>query len=400
MSPSWAPDDKKLAFLSDVKGKNQVVIQDFQGKEYLFLGLKEGEEAFEDQDIGWAPTGDKVYYIVSKHSRTSLYEHPLDGEKTALSFPRGTVFFNKISRNGKTVVALHSSVSSPHSIYLYETESGKVFALTSREYKVNLAELAKSKSVWYKSSDGLKIHAWYLPAASGVSPYPAVVWPHGGPWWQWYDEWDPYSQSFSQNGFAVLAPNFRGSTGYGAEFRNMDLSDPGGGDLEDVVSGAEWLAKQPEIDKSKIAIMGGSYGGFMTLIALTKKPEVFAAGVASVPITDWLEMYELSDAEFRDFIEELFEGPPEKREQLCRDRSPITHISQIKAPVLITCGRHDSRCPIQPVEKFVKKLKEMHHPYEFRVEEKEGHGFARVKAQIREVTTRVEYLKKTLSVRT
>jgi len=92
--------------------------------------------------------------------------------------------------------------------------------------------------------------------------------------------------------FAVLAPNFRGSTGYGAEFRNMDLSDAGGGDLEDVVYGAKWLARKPEIDGSKIAIMGGSYGGFMTLIALTKKPEVFAAGVAYVPVTDWLEMYD------------------------------------------------------------------------------------------------------------
>jgi len=87
---------------------------------------------------------------------------------------------------------------------------------------------------------------------------------------------------------------------------------------------------------------------------------------------------------------------PEKKERLYRDRSPITHISQIKAPVLIVSGRHDSRCPIQPVEKFVKKLREMHHPHEFRVQEKEGHGFARVEANIQEVRTAVEYLRKTL----
>jgi len=406
MSPSWAPDDKKLAFISNVKGKNQVVIQDFQGDEYLFLGLEDGEEAFEEQEIGWTPTGDKVYYIVSKHSRTYVCEHLFHGEKTALPFPRGTVFVSKISKNGKTTVALHSSMSSPHSIYLYETVSGKVFPLTSRDYKVDLAKLAKPKSVWYKSSDGLKIHAWYLPARYGAPPYPAIVWVHGGPWWQTFDTWSsrgsgpPYLQSISQSGFAVLAPNFRGSTGYGAEFRNMDLSDPGGGDLEDVVSGAEWLAKQPEIDKSKIAIMGASYGGFMTLIALTRKPEVFAAGVAEVPVTDWLEAHKLSDVSVRSWDYELFEGPPEKREQLYRDRSPITHISQIKAPVLITCGRHDSRCPIQPVEKFVKKLEKMHHPHEFIVEEKEGHGFARVEALIRGVTTEIEFLRKVLGVRT
>lgn len=398
MLPSWSPDDRKLAFLSDVKGKNQVVVQDFQGEEHLFLDLKEGEEAIDVAYVGWAPTSDKVYYIVSKHSRRTLYEHPLDGEKNALPFPKGTIFYNKISKDGKTIVAGHSSMSSPHNIYLYKTESGIVTPLISKKYKVNLAELAKPRSVWYRSSDGLKIHAWYLPAGCGEPPYSVVVWPHGGPWYQTNDMWNPGLQSLSQSGFAVLAPNFRGSTGYGAEFRNMDLSDPGGGDLEDVVSGAEWLAKQPEIDSSKIAICGGSYGGFMTLMALTRKPEVFAAGVAAVPVTDWLEMYHLSDAVFRKFMEELFEGPPEKKKELYRDRSPIAYISQIKAPVLISCGRHDSRCPIQPVEKFVKKLKEMNHPHEFIVEEKEGHGFARVEALKRQVKTIVEYLKKTLGM--
>jgi len=396
--PSWAPDGKKLAFLSDVKGKNQVVIQDFRGKEHFFLSLKEGEEAMDYQGPFWAPTRDRVYYAVNKHSRTSLYEHPFDGEKTALPFPEGTILFYRVSKDGKTIIALHSSMSSPHGIYLFKTASNTVTPITSRKYKVNLAKLTKPKSVWYKSSDGLKIHAWYLPAGCGSPPYPTVVWPHGGPWWQTYDTWSAYLQSISQSGLAVLAPNFRGSTGYGAEFRNMDLSDPGGGDLEDVVAGAEWLAKQPEIDKSKIAIMGGSYGGFMTLMALTKKPRVFATGVAIIPVTDWQEMYELSDAEYRKFMVELFEGTPKEKEELYRDRSPITHISHIKAPVLISCGRHDSRCPIQPVEKFVRKLKQMNHPHEFKVEEKEGHGFFRVEALIREVTIGVKYLKKTLDM--
>lgn len=396
MLPSWAPDDKKLALISDLKGRNQVVIQEFQGTERLFLSLEEGEEAVDIQEPGWAPSGNKVYYIVSKHSRSKLYEHPFKGEKTALPFSDGTIMFFKISKDGKTMVGHHSSMGSPHGIYLCKTESGITTSLLSREYKVNLNELAKPRSVWYKSFDGLKIHAWYLPAGAGKPPHPAVVWPHGGPWWQVFDAWSPYLQSISQSGFAVLAPNFRGSTGYGAEFRNRDLSDAGGGDLEDVVVGAEWLAKQPEVDKSRIAIMGGSYGGFMTLIALTKKPEAFAAGVAFVPVTDWFEMYGLSDAAFRKIMEELFEGPPEKREQFYRNSSPVTYVSKIKAPVLISCGRNDSRCPFQPIERFVRKLQEMKHPHEFRVEDKEGHGFARVDANIREVTTAIEYLKKTL----
>jgi dipeptidyl aminopeptidase/acylaminoacyl peptidase len=397
--PSWSPDSKKLAFLSDVKGKNQVVIQDFKGTDRQFLPLKEGEEAVDFQRPCWNAKSDAVYYAVSKHSRTCLYKHQLNKERAALPFPDGTILFFKVSKDGKTVVALHSSLSSPHCIYLNKIGSKTIEPLTSRKYKANPAKLAKPKSVWYESSDGLKIHAWYLPAGHGQVPQPAVVWPHGGPTFQTYDVWDPSLQSISQSGFAVLAPNFRGSTGYGAEFRNMNLSDLGGGDLEDVVAGAKWLAKQREIDKSKIAVLGGSYGGYMTLIALTKKPEVFAAGVAYVPIgTDWVESYELSDATFRKFDEECFGGPPEKRRELYRDRSAINFVSKIKAPVLITAGRNDPRCPIQPIDRFVKKLEEMKHPHKFIVEEKEGHGSARVDSLKKDVTTGINYLKKTLNV--
>ena len=277
--------------------------------------------------------------------------------------------------------------------------SKTVEPLTSRKYKVNLAKLSKPKAVWYESSDGLKIHAWYLPAGHGRAPHPAVVWAHGGPGVQTYDAWPTYLQSISQSGFAVLAPNFRGSTGYGAEFRNMNLSDPGGGDLEDVVAGAKWLAKQREIDKSKIAIFGQSYGGYMTLIALTKRPEVFAAGVALVPVTDWVELYELDDAGLRKSDEELFGGPPEKKGELYHDRSPINFVSNIRVPVLIKAGRNDPGCHIQPIEKFVKRLEEMKRPHEFIVEEKEGHMSGRVDALKRDVTAGVNYLKKTLNVK-
>lgn len=397
--PSWSPNGKKLAFFSDSKGKNQVVIQDFKRTDCQFLPLQKGEEAVDFQNAHWSAKSDAVYYAVTKHSRTCLYEHPLDREKIALPFPEGTILFFKVSKDCKTIVALHSSLSSPHCIYRYKTESKTVEPLTPQKYKVNLSKLAKPRSIWYKSSDGLKIHAWYLPARHGPIPQPAAVWPHGGPWFQTYDVWSAYLQSISQSGFAVLAPNFRGSTGYGAEFRNMDLSDPGGGDLDDVVAGAKWLAKQSEIDRSRIAIFGASYGGYMTLMALTKRPEVFATGVALVPITDWLESYELDDATFRKVDEELLGGPPEKKRELYRDRSPINFVSKIKAPVLITAGRNDPRCPIQPIEKFVKRLKEMKRHHEFIVYEKEGHGSGRVDSLIREVAMGVNYLKKTLNVR-
>ena len=398
VNPSWSPDGKKLAFFSDSKGKNQVVIQRLGGIDRQFLPLKEGEEAVDWQKPCWSANGDAVYYAVSKHSRTCLYEHSINGERTALPFPDGTILFFKVSKDGETVVALHSSLSSPHCIYWNKIGLKTVEPLTSRKYKVNPAKLAKPRSVWYESSDGLRIHAWHLPAGHGEVPRPAVVFPHGGPDFQTYDMWSPDLQSMSQSGFAVLAPNFRGSTGYGAEFRNMNRSDIGGGDLEDVVAGAKWLAEQREIDNSKIAVLGGSYGGYIALMALTKRPEVFAAGVAYVPVTDWLETYELNDATMRKGTEELFGGSPEMKQELYCDRSPINFVSNIRSPVLITAGRNDPTCPIQPIEKFVKKLEKMKHPHEFIVAEKEGHGSARVDSLKKDVTTGVNYLNKTLGV--
>ena len=398
VNPSWSPDGKKLAFFSDSQGKNEVVIQRLEGTDRQFLPLKEGEEAVDWQKPCWNVKSDAVYYAVSKNSRTCVYEHSINGQRTALPFPDGTILFFKVSNDGKTVVALHSSLSSPHCIYLHKVGSKTVRPLTSRKSKVNLAKLTKPRSVWYQSTDGLKIHAWYLPARHGKVPRPAVVFPHGGPDFQTYDMWSPDLQSMSQSGFTVLAPNFRGSTGYGAEFRNMNRSDIGGGDLEDVVAGAKWLAKQHEIDKSKIAILGGSYGGYIALMALTKRPEVFAAGVAYVPVTDWLETYELNDATLRKGTEELFGGSPEKKQELYRDRSPVNFVSNIRSPVLITAGRNDPTCPIQPIEKFVKKLEKMKHPHEFIVAEKEGHGSARVDSLKKDATTGIDYLKKTLGV--
>jgi len=174
VSPSWSPDDKKLAFVSDAKGRCQVVIQEFQGEERIFLELKEHEEAPLYGQAVWDPEGNKVYYVVSKTSRTCVHGHPIDGEKeAALPFPQGTVSYMpspKISKDRKIMVALHSSMSSPYGIYLHKIGSESVTLLTPRDYKVDLARLVQPQSVWYESFDSRKIHGWYIPAASGKPP--------------------------------------------------------------------------------------------------------------------------------------------------------------------------------------------------------------------------------------
>ena len=159
------------------------------------------------------------------------------------------------------------------------------------------------------------------------------------------------------------------------------------------------MRKRPEIDGSKVGIMGGSYGGYMTLITLTKKPDTFATGVSLVPVVDWVHMYKLSDPFFQQFESELFGGKPRKeKKDLYIGRSPITHVSKIKSPVMIMAGKTDSRCPIEPIEAFIEKLKEINHSFEFVLEEKAGHisAFLNWEENVPLIKKMTDYLKKNL----
>ena len=405
--PSWSPDDKMLAFRSEATGRGRIVIQEFQGEDQFLLEINEIEEASSATVLltntpVWNSKSDAVYYIINKNGRQTLHAHPLAGEKEiALPFPDGAVAMPKVSKDGSFIVAAHSSMTSPDGIYIHEFGSNEVIPLTPRDFNVDLSLLSRPQSIWYKSFDARSIHSWYLPAVGTPDPYPAVIRVHGGPWSQFNDGWldGLTSHSLSQSGIASFLPNFRGSTGYGSEFQNLDIGDIGGGDLEDIIYGADWLRKKSEIDKTKIAIMGGSYGGYMTLLALTKKPNAFITGVSLVPITDWVEDYSLADPLFQQLSRELFGGTPEQKKDLYEDRSPITHVSNIKAPVMIMAGKNDTRCPIEPIEKFVNKLKEKNHPHEFIIQEKAGHISALLnwEESVPLFTKIVEFLKRNLT---
>jgi dipeptidyl aminopeptidase/acylaminoacyl peptidase len=197
----------------------------------------------------------------------------------------------------------------------------------------------------------------------------------------------------------VLAPNYRGSTGYGAQFQNLSIGDPGGADLEDIVCAAKWLCKQQNIEEAKIAIIGASYGGYLTLMALTKRPERFSAGVAIVPAISGLEMYDMLDPLSKKEIEKMMGGSPKEKQELYRDRSPFTHISKIRAPLMIIAGEKDARCPIEIIKKFSSKLQEMCHPHELVIMEKAGHISSRTESEknIENFTRMIDFLRKAMA---
>ncbi|RLF01619.1 MAG: hypothetical protein DRK00_11115, partial [Thermoprotei archaeon] len=219
------------------------------------------------------------------------------------------------------------------------------------------------------------------------------VYVHGGPWSEVADYWSSFIASLVVSGYHVIAPNFRGSTGYGEEFRRLDIGDPGGGDLMDVVYAAEWVREKGLA--SKVAIMGYSYGGFMTFLATVKEPGAWDAGVAGAGIVDWEEMYGLSDAFFKKFIDVLFNG---KRE-LWRDRSATNFVENLRVPLCILHPQNDSRTPLKPVLHYVEKLLERGKTFELHVVPDAGHAIRRIDDVLKILMPAITFLDRYLSER-
>jgi len=267
---------------------------------------------------------------------------------------------------GERVVATYTSLRTPT----------RVIELGGSEPKVILAgevpewldkALAGVDYVYIDSFDGEKVPTFLLYSGRAGKAGPTIVLVHGGPFSADMDVWSVMAASLALLGFHVVMPNYRGSTGYGESWRNKIIGDVCGGELEDVISAARWVANNGIA--SRLYIMGYSYGGFMAMCALTRKPGVFKAGVAGASVVDWVEMYDLSDAAFRSFIDMLFPGMKEER----RTRSPISYVDNLQEPLCIIHPQNDSRTPLKPVLRFMMEALEKGKRYEAHIIPDMGH---------------------------
>jgi dipeptidyl aminopeptidase/acylaminoacyl peptidase len=197
----------------------------------------------------------------------------------------------------------------------------------------------------------------------------------------------------ANQGYFIIAPNYRGSTGYGKEFEDANRFDMGGGDLQDVVAAADWLTKTGYVDAKKIAVLGGSYGGYLSMMAVTKAPEHWAAAVPIVPFVNWFTEIQNEDPALREYDMATM-GDPMKDKARLQERSPINFVDQIKAPVLLLAGGNDPRCPRTEAEQVASAIKKHGGVVELKVYENEGHGFAKIENQIDAYTRIADFLKK------
>jgi dipeptidyl aminopeptidase/acylaminoacyl peptidase len=197
-------------------------------------------------------------------------------------------------------------------------------------------------------------------------------------------------------GFHVFAPNFRGSATFGPDFENLNIGDPGGGDLQDVLYGAQYAMDILNVSTLP-GIVGGSYGGYLVMQAMTTQPEKWADEVAFVPVVDLAESHTSGNALSKAYSTYLMGGTPEEKPDLYKERSPITHAENIKSPVLIIAGENDPLCPLPPIKKFYKKAQDLNLPIELEVIKGEGHEVSRAANAFKATVLELEFLEKVLA---
>ncbi|MGB9073215.1 MAG: S9 family peptidase [Terriglobales bacterium] len=393
-----SPDGKHILITSNAgNGYQNAGLLDLAAKKIHWLTQDKWEVSGEN----FSPDGKYLTYTANVDGNTDIYLHEIaTGKARALPLPKG---LNQpaggpspFTRDSSRLLYYHNGPTAPGDLWVYNLADGKSLQLThSLVGGVRSLDMVEPYLVHYPSKDGKwTISAFvYMPYnLPRNGQHPAIVFVHGGPTAQTLNTFNRFVQYVANQGYIVIAPNYRGSTGYGKEFQQANLFDMGGGDLEDVLAAAGWIKQTGYVDPKKVILMGGSYGGYLTMMGVTKAPELWAAGVPIVPFVNWFTEIQNEDPILRE-SDLATMGDPEKNKARYEDRSPINFVDQIKAPLYLLAGGNDPRCPKTEAQQVVDAIKKRGGVVEYNVYENEGHGFARVENQIDAYKRVADFLK-------
>jgi dipeptidyl aminopeptidase/acylaminoacyl peptidase len=412
-----SPDGKSVLITSNAgDGYDNAGLLDIASKKIRWLT----QDKWEISGESFSPDGKFLTYSANIDGNTDIYLYELASGKTqALPLPKGV---NQVagrpspfSRDNSRLLYYHTGPTSPGDLWVYTLADAAVdFESKGRSTRarapaphesnqlthslvggVRSEEMVEPALVHFPSKDG----KWTISAFVYVpfnlprnGEHPAIVYVHGGPTAQTMNTFNRFVQYMANQGYLVIAPNYRGSTGYGKEFQQANLFDMGGGDLQDVLAAADWIKQTGYVDPKKLILMGGSYGGYMTMMGVTKAPEVWAAGVPIVPFVNWFTEIQNEDPVLQQ-SDLATMGDLEKNKALYEDRSPINFADRIKAPLYLLAGGNDPRCPKTESQQVVDAIKKRGGVVEYKVYENEGHGFAKVENQIDAYRRVADFLK-------
>lgn len=383
----FAPDGKSFYYTTDGNSEFGYLM-----KYNIENGTKE-KVLEKDWDINaFYFTHNGKYQVVysNEDAKTKMYVTEVATGKE-LNFPEiDGQAINAASFSKDETMALLTVGSSqlPTNTYSYTIATGKYHKLTDVLNKeINPDDLVKATVVRFKSFDGLEIPAIYYEPKNATlnKKAPALVWVHGGPGGQSRQGFSSLIQYLVNHGYAILAVNNRGSSGYGKTFFQMDDQNHGDKDLKDCIAGKDWLASQEIIDKDKIGIIGGSYGGFITMAALTSTPEEFKVGVNIFGVTNWMRTLKSIPPWWASFKDALYleMGDPNTADSIrLKQISPLFHAENVTKPLMVLQGAQDPRVLKIESDEIVEGVKKSGVPVEYVVFEDEGHGFVKKENEI------------------
>jgi len=359
-------------------------------KYHLFTGLTE-DAVKEDWDIMFTRFSKQhtymVYGVNQDASTVVKVLHTGTGDYLELpQLPEGQILDLKFSADESLITFLFNSTTSPTNLYSYELGTAQLKQLTDTlNPEINQADLADAEVIRFHSFDRLEISAiYYQPNVKTGEKAAALVYVHGGPGGQSRTDYNPLLQYLSNNGYAVLAVNNRGSSGYGKTFFSAADLKHGEIDLEDCIQAKKFLQEQADIDGERIGIIGGSYGGYMVLAALAFRPDEFNVGVDIFGVSNWERTLKSIPAWWESFRNALYKkiGDPYTQTEYIRSISPLFHADKINKPMIVLQGANDPRVLKVESDEIVTALERNNVPVEYIVFPDEGHGFMKKENRI------------------
>ncbi|MFC9746708.1 S9 family peptidase [Streptomyces niveus] len=376
--------DTRLLVGHQRRGRWEPIVWDVTSGEETDLAI----ELPGDVSAEWYPDGSALLIVHSFDARSELWRYDFARrELTAVEMPAGTVS-GATARPDGSVEYLWSSAAHPPVVR--STSGGVVLDPPGAK----APESVPVTDVWVEGPGG-RIHA-LVQRPAGEGPFPTVFEIHGGPTAHDRDSFTAGPAAWVDHGYAVVRVNYRGSTGYGREWTDALKHRVGLIELEDIAAVREWAVTSGLADPSKLVLSGGSWGGYLTLLGLGTQPDAWAVGLAAVPVADYVTAYHDEMEALKSMDRTLLGGTPEEVPERYEASSPLTYVDEVRAPVYISAGLNDPRCPIQQVENYVNRLVARgatHEVYRYDA----GHGSLVVEERIKQVRLELDFAERHLA---
>jgi dipeptidyl aminopeptidase/acylaminoacyl peptidase len=386
------PGDQRLLVLHERRGREELMIWDAASDTETEIVLHLPGEVSAD----WYPGADALLVAHFYQGRSSLYRYDLESSTlSSLDTPPGRIGGAGVRPDG-TVEYSWSSAAQPTAVRARTADgTDSVLLEPPGERSPESAPITDA----FVEGVGGQIHALVSrPLDAPDGPLPTVFSLHGGPHAADEDRFSAYRATWLDAGFAVVEVNYRGSTGYGSAWRDAIEGRPGLTELEDVAAVHDWAIQCRLADPARCVVNGASWGGYLSLLALGTQPSRWAAGVAGVPVADYVAAYEDEMEQLRSFDRALFGGAPDTVPAVYKECSPITYVDAVAAPVLVLAGDNDPRCPIRQIENYLDRLAQRKLPYEF-YRYDAGHGSLVIAETIKQTLIEVYFALRALGLR-